>query len=807
MQRLTWLAWRELWVSRGRSLLAVLALALSAGLVVATGSLGALMEASVARPASWLGRAADLWIGSAYDADYDLPAGLAAEVAAMPGVAGVQPVFRRPVQVSTPRADSLALLGVDPAAYLAAHDLRLAAGRLPTAGAPGLVALAPWALVQDLTLGSPVTITTPSGDTVLPITGLLEVDSLAGAHQGLVLYAPLDTLARLFGAYNVATSLEIYLEPSASGRRVRAELERRLGPAYAVSADTRPVGGAQLWQQLVLGSLVFVGTLTLVGAVSLVYAVFASAARARRRHTGLLRAVGATQRQVLALLSLEATLLGLVGGALGLGLGFLFARLAASLALPEAGPALPLPPAALLLALLLAVLGALAGALGPAIRASRQTPLAALYPLSHARLLPRHTSGGPSVRRERWGSRLPGELHLAAASLSRERGRAALIAGTLALILTMALGDVGVLSLLGGELAAGVSRLVGGDYVVLPGLTTISLRELAGQDTSDLPPLSPRLLAALEDLHDSVWLMRGTTANVEMLEVFAGQPTLLLDIEGYAHMGGFRFQAGNWPAALETFRAGPAALLTPIVARRLGVGLGDAVRLDTPHGPVDFTVAGIGDSEFTTCVLDLADGAAYLGANEVNGVEVKLRPGADGGQVRRELLDAVQTHGGTLLSLSQVAAQLQSVFDQAQLAMGLLIGITGLVAGLGVANAMLSSVAERRHEIGLLRAVGASRLQVGRLVLVEMALLGATASWLGTIFGWAVTLTFLAVARIYLGVMGEGLGSFAAWLPLTVASLAGLVLWPLLAILGGLASAIHAARQPVVQALYEQAPG
>jgi putative ABC transport system permease protein len=301
--------------------------------------------------------------------------------------------------------------------------------------------------------------------------------------------------------------------------------------------------------------------------------------------------------------------------------------------------------------------------------------------------------------------------------------------------------------------------------------------------------------------------MRGTTADVEVLEVFPGQPTLLLDIEGYAQMGGFRFQAGNWPAALETFRAGPAALLTPIVAQRLGVSLGDAVRLDTPRGPVDFTVAGIGDSEFTTCVLDLADGAAYLGVNEVNGVEVKLRPGADGGQVWRELLDAVQTHGGTLLSLGQVAAQLRALFDQAQLAIGLLIGITGLVAGLGVVNAMLSSVAERRREIGLLRAVGASRMQVGRLILVEMALLGATASWLGTVLGWAVTLAFLAVARTYLGVAGEGLDSPTVWLPLAGASLAGLVLWPLLAILGGLAPALHAARQPVVQALYEQPPG
>ncbi len=375
----------------------------------------------------------------------------------------------------------------------------------------------------------------------------------------------------------------------------------------------------------------------------------------------------------------------------------------------------------------------------------------------------------------------------------------------------MALGDVGVLSLLGEELAATFGRLTGGDYLVLPGLTTISLRELAGQDTSDVPPLDPGLLAALENLEGQVWLMRGTTADVEPLQVFPGQPTLLLDVEGYAHMGGFRFQAGawprgDWPSALDAFRRGPAVLLTPVVARRLDAGLGDRVRLDTLRGPVEFTVAGIGDGEFTTCVLDLADGAAYFGANEVNGVEVQVRPGADPEAVRRALLDAVQTHGGTLLSLGQALGQLREMFHQAQLAIGLLIGVTGLVAGLGIVNAMLASVAERRREIGQLRAVGATRLQIRRLILSEAGALGAAAALAGTLLGWAITLLFLGVARAYLGLAGEGTASLAAWLPLLATSAAGLVLWPLLAMLAALAPAMHASRLPVIQALYETAP-
>jgi len=824
MHWLILLALRELWVRRYRSLLSLLTLALSVGLVVATGSISALMQASVATPAPLLGRPADgsiglakvLWISSGYDVDYDLPASLATQVETVDGVAEVQPVLRRPVRVQTPlalpgtggagpRADTLTLLGVDLAPYFSFHGLTLAAGVFPSAEAPGLVALAPWAFIRDLGLGGLVTVTTPSGDVPLPVVGLVEVESLAAAQQGLVLYAPLDMVADLFGLHETVTVLEVRLAPGASARRVRADLEQALGLAYAVSAASQPGQTTQLWQRLVLGALVFVDGLTLAGSVSLIYAVFASAARARRRQIGLLRLVGAVRRQVLALLVTEATLLGLAGSGMGLVVGLLFAWVGAGLVLQSADSPMvpPLSVESLLLAMILGVLGSLAGAVGPAIRAARLSPLAALHTVP--------SQPPPHIGRGRlWRVLLhpacPPEIHLAAANLARERGRAALIIGTLALILGMALGNVGVLSLLGEELAATFGRLAGGDYLVLPSLTTISLRELAGQDTSDAPPLDPRLLAALEDLGDQVWLMRGTTADVRPLQVFPGQPTLLLDVKGYARMGGFRFQAGDWPSALETFHRGPAVLLAPVVARRMNVGLGDRVWLDTLHGPVDFCVAGIGDSEFTTCILDLSDGVTYFGANEVNGMEVQIRPGTNAEAVRRALLDSVQTHGGTLLSLGQVSAQLQAVFHQARLSIGLLIGVTGLVAGLGVVNAMLTSVAERRREIGLLRAVGATRLQVSRLILAEAAMMGTTAGVIGTALGWVVTLLFLGLARAYLGLAGEGVSSLVAWLPLLAANAAGLVLWPLLAMLGGLAPALHAARLPVIQALYETVP-
>ena len=817
-----WLASRE-WSGRpGRSLLSLLALCLSVGLVAATGSIGALMRAGVAAPAPLLGQQADLWISSAYDADYDLPASLARQVASVPGVDSVLPLLRRPVRIENvvsttaertegrsrqaeaggTRLDTLTLVGADLEAYFGFHDLALAAGSLPTAEEPGLVALAPWTFGRELVTGQEVTLTIASGRAVLPIRGLLEVDSLASLQQGLVLYAPREVVSELFGLRDVATLVEVWLQPDSDPARTQRALEQVLGAAYSVSSTVEP--GFQLWQRLVLGALGFVDGLTLLASTVLVYTIFSLGARARRRHMALLRVTGAHQGDVLALLLAEALLLGVVGSLLGIILGFGLARVGAAFALEGAAVigVPPMPGATLLLAVTAGMTAALGGALLPAIRAARQPPIEALRSVAPLTLLGDGTSG------KRWpfpllGRLLSGRASLALANLSRQRRRSLGIVAALSLVLGVFVANVGVLSLLAEEIAASFGRLAGGDYLVLPALTTISFRELAGQDTSDVPPLDPGLLAALKAMSSEVWLMGGTTADVEALEVFPGQPTLLLDIEGYAQMGGFHFRQGSWSQALETFRQGPAALLAPVVARRLGVDVGGVVPLPTPGGLVGFVIAGIGDSEFTTCILDISDGVAYLGVSEVNAVMVQVRPGADTSRVRLALVEAVREHGGTLLPMSQASSQLGQIFRQAQLGTSLLIGASGLVALLGVVNAMLSSTVERRREIGLLRAVGATPQQVTGTIMAEGAILGVAAAILGVALGWACTLLFATLAGPGLGLSGASLTGWGVGRPLLTASAIGLLAWPLLAMLGALLPALAVVRIPVIQALGE----
>ncbi|MBD8611118.1 ABC transporter permease [Frigoribacterium sp. CFBP 13729] len=122
---------------------------------------------------------------------------------------------------------------------------------------------------------------------------------------------------------------------------------------------------------------------------------------------------------------------------------------------------------------------------------------------------------------------------------------------------------------------------------------------------------------------------------------------------------------------------------------------------------------------------------------------------------------------------------------------GLLVGLGSvalLVGGIGVANTMVISVLERRREIGLRRALGATKAHVRDQFLAEALLLSLLGGVGGIVLGLAVTAVFAASRGWPLAVppavLGAGLGA-----TLVIGAVAGL--WP----------AIRAARTPPTEAL------
>jgi hypothetical protein len=127
------------------------------------------------------------------------------------------------------------------------------------------------------------------------------------------------------------------------------------------------------------------------------------------------------------------------------------------------------------------------------------------------------------------------------------------------------------------------------------------------------------------------------------------------------------------------------------------------------------------------------------------------------------------------------------------------IGVIALaIAALGIANALLAAVRERRREIGVLKAVGARDRDVLRTFLIEAGVMGALGGLIGSILGLAVARAVAAVVDGYL--TSQGLAGVQVGMPyrLGLAAVAGSVV---LALLAGALPARRAARLPAREAV------
>ena len=116
-------------------------------------------------------------------------------------------------------------------------------------------------------------------------------------------------------------------------------------------------------------------------------------------------------------------------------------------------------------------------------------------------------------------------------------------------------------------------------------------------------------------------------------------------------------------------------------------------------------------------------------------------PGFDPLELRRRVLQAAG--GRYALSIStnrELRREVLRIFDRTFAVTRGLEAIAVAVAILGIANALLASAVERRRAFGLLRAIGGSREQIRRTVLIEALLTGAVATaaavGAGAAFAW-----------------------------------------------------------------------
>jgi ABC-type lipoprotein release transport system permease subunit len=197
--------------------------------------------------------------------------------------------------------------------------------------------------------------------------------------------------------------------------------------------------------------------------------------------------------------------------------------------------------------------------------------------------------------------------------------------------------------------------------------------------------------------------------------------------------------------------------------------------------------------------LALARGSGQLGDEQAEGYDsaiIRVTDPAKLTEVRQKLTEA----GFGSFSIVDQLEQIRTVFLILDSVLGLLGGISLLVASFGIANTMIMSILERTREIGIMKAIGAEDREIKLIFFFEAAVIGLTGGVLGVLLAWGIDAAANRLA--YRFVLKPQGASFVDFFSLPPYLSVGAILFALIvSIVAALYPATRAARIDPVKAL------
>jgi ABC-type lipoprotein release transport system permease subunit len=161
--------------------------------------------------------------------------------------------------------------------------------------------------------------------------------------------------------------------------------------------------------------------------------------------------------------------------------------------------------------------------------------------------------------------------------------------------------------------------------------------------------------------------------------------------------------------------------------------------------------------------------------------------------------DAIKSMGFSTFSILDASRSLQQVFKVLFAFLGIFGSLALTVASIGIVNTLVMAILERRREIGIMKAIGASDADVKKLFFAEAGAMGILGGIVGVVFGWAIGQVINFGTNIYLkrqSIPPEHFWAVPWWL-----AVGAIIFAVIVSLVSGLYPAGRAARLDPVQAL------
>jgi putative ABC transport system permease protein len=681
-------------------------------------------------------------------------------------------------------AGGLLLHGIDPLIDPSARDYVLTAGRFltPNSREYEIVLVAAYAADQEVVVGDRIEILTPNGVERLRLVGLLAKEGPGLTNNGSFGITSIETAQKMFNRQGKFDQLDILAVDTSSDalETLRQNLQVRLGTAYsAIYPSSQGQRMTQMLTNYQIGLNFLSGIALFVGAF-LIYNAFAMNAVERMREFGMLRTIGMTRRQIAGQMLVEASIMGVVGSALGAAAGIALSRGLAALMGTLLGADLgviQLSTSALLVSVALGLFVTLGAAAVPSVQAGRVSPMAALrirgaqqdswlirqgwkpglvlLILASALLIWNPFAFDPQFRLgsltvfalftgatliipvtvthwERLNRPLLKLIYgssgfLGSLNIQRSRSRTTLTVAALMVGVSMMITNQSLTSSFASDLRTWIDSYIGGDLYVS---SSVPLRGDIARRIESVPGV-----AAVAQIRYLPVDWHLSDKSIEKINLMAIEPAVYSQVTSFV----FSDSGVDVNAALNRLSQGNAVFVSSVLSEKYQLKPGDLVNIKTRQGLRSFEVAAVVIDFYNQgLVMNISwtDMRRYFRINDSSTYLVKVQPGAGVGEVEQSIDNLYGKRYRLVMETNQsVRARVLTLMNQAFQMFDLLAIIAVVIGSFGIINTLTMNVIERTREIGMLRATGMTRGQVIQMILAEAGLMGMIGGVLGLVYG------------------------------------------------------------------------